>query len=504
MKKILFLMSFCCLLFIFSGCNKVTDVTLSFTSEEIELVIGEQIPLPLEISNATLNELDFTFSIPGIAQIESGNLQAIDYGETILTVSSKANTDIKASISIKIPLVLTSPKEVVDVDSLVRLTIQDFSNRADFDWVLEDTNIATIDANYNIKALKPGTTTVTVTNKFDSTISGTWKLIIPLNLSMPTTKIPINKPIAVTITNIDLTDANTPLDFTWTVDNPSILSIDDDCNVTGLSAGTTTLRASYTAKSGIDGSIEITVGGSVEDGIATLYLESPNNPGFTVQAGEFAYAKVDGVADNTLFDWFSLSPSILSVNENGRVTTLLAGSGTLAARLKTNPKTYTTITITVYGEPNVDYVSRLLAIAAEELGYQEAPNGWTKFGAWYGGGEYPTGAWCAMFVSWCAYQSGISTEIIPKYASCTLGREWFIERGLIQYKETYTPKKGDIIFFTYDGDDADHTGIVISTDANRVYTIEGNTSDTVAYRSYPLQHNTISGYGTPQYPPFTE
>ncbi len=53
-----------------------------------------------------------------------------------------------------------------------------------------------------------------------------------------------------------------------------------------------------------------------------------------------------------------------------------------------------------------------------------------------------------MFVSWCANQAGIGTDIIPKYCGCTAGRKWFMERGLYQARESdYLPKAGDVVFF---------------------------------------------------------
>ena len=112
----------------------------------------------------------------------------------------------------------------------------------------------------------------------------------------------------------------------------------------------------------------------------------------------------------------------------------------------------------------------------------------------------PNAAWCAMFVSWCANQAGISTNIIPKYASCALGRQWFESRGQFKYKESYTPKAGDIIFFLSNG--ASHTGLVIACSGGTVYTIEGNTSNKVAKRYYSLDKNTITGYGVPNYPKY--
>ena len=48
----------------------------------------------------------------------------------------------------------------------------------------------------------------------------------------------------------------------------------------------------------------------------------------------------------------------------------------------------------------------------------------------------------------------------------------------------------------------DHIGIVERVEGNVVYTIEGNTSDMCAKRSYLLTSTYIVGYGTPDYPDF--
>ena len=162
------------------------------------------------------------------------------------------------------------------------------------------------------------------------------------------------------------------------------------------------------------------------------------------------------------------------------------------------------ITVTVGEELNIDYASLLVQIALGEEGYVEGSNNYTKYGVWYGekhGKEFENGAWCAMFVSWCANQANISTTIIPEYASCAAGKQFFISNGNFKYKEDYVPTTGDIIFFTSNG--ASHTGIVVKSENGKVYTIEGNTSNKCAQRSYNLDYYTITGYGVPEYPIFT-
>lgn len=138
----------------------------------------------------------------------------------------------------------------------------------------------------------------------------------------------------------------------------------------------------------------------------------------------------------------------------------------------------------------------IVDVAIKEIGTKESNKGHMKYINWYGGFGAGT-PWCAIFVSWCANQAGVSTSIVPKYASCSAGKAWFDEKGLFQYKGSYTPKRGDIIFFLSNG--ASHTGIVEKCSGGKVYTIEGNTSDKVERREYELSNARITGYGTPKY-----
>ena len=108
--------------------------------------------------------------------------------------------------------------------------------------------------------------------------------------------------------------------------------------------------------------------------------------------------------------------------------------------------------------------------------------------------------WCACFVSWCADQCGyIDSGVIPKFAGCTGGSQWFKDRG--QWQEVgFTPEAGQIIFFDWEGDgETDHVGIVERCEGGIVYTVEGNSGDACRQRSYPVGSSSIYGYGIPAY-----
>jgi len=149
----------------------------------------------------------------------------------------------------------------------------------------------------------------------------------------------------------------------------------------------------------------------------------------------------------------------------------------------------------------MDQRDKIMQVAASQVGYKEYSGDNNKYGVWYGMNNNP---WCAMFVSWCANQAGVPTSIIPKLAYVPFMVDFYKQRGLYRARGSYTPKKGDIVFFG----DSDHVGLVESVSGNNVITIEGNTSsggnvsngEGVYRRTRPLGSGSwIMGFGVPAY-----
>lgn len=116
--------------------------------------------------------------------------------------------------------------------------------------------------------------------------------------------------------------------------------------------------------------------------------------------------------------------------------------------------------------------------------------------------------WCACFVSWCANECGyIENGIIPKFAGCVNGVQWFKDRG--QWADnSIEPAPGMIIFFDWDSPNgssgpqdgqSDHVGIVEKCENGIVYTVEGNSGDSCRQRQYSVGYYEILGYGIPAY-----
>ena len=123
---------------------------------------------------------------------------------------------------------------------------------------------------------------------------------------------------------------------------------------------------------------------------------------------------------------------------------------------------------------------------------QEGNVGGYPYWSWYGfNGRVE---WCACFVSWCYHEAGLSE---PRFAACqSQGVAWFTARGQWGARGYKDIAPGDAIFFDWDLDgSADHVGIVIGRDSERVYTVEGNSGDACKIKSYSLNYECIKGYG---------
>ena len=108
--------------------------------------------------------------------------------------------------------------------------------------------------------------------------------------------------------------------------------------------------------------------------------------------------------------------------------------------------------------------------------------------------------WCACFVSWCANECGyIDSGVIPKFAGCVNGVQWFKDRGQWQDND-FEPSAGQIIFFDWECDgEVDHVGIVEKCENGIVYTVEGNSGDACRQKQYAVGSSVIYGYGIPAY-----
>ena len=142
--------------------------------------------------------------------------------------------------------------------------------------------------------------------------------------------------------------------------------------------------------------------------------------------------------------------------------------------------------------------SELVNLALSQLGNE----GGEKFWRWAGLDERC--AWCALFVSWCADQTGLmASGQIPYFSFVSDGVDWFKDKGRwidgsavnsSNYDKLIQP--GMIIFFDWEPDGKpNHVGIVTKVSNGYIYTVEGNRGDAVAEGTYSADSIYLYGFG---------
>ena len=164
--------------------------------------------------------------------------------------------------------------------------------------------------------------------------------------------------------------------------------------------------------------------------------------------------------------------------------------------------------------------SEVVALALKEIGYMEKASNadldlatanagtanWTKYArdlwnaGYYNGNKngYP---WCDVFVDWLFFKVFGKTEgqLIECQtgalgAACPYSASYYKAQG----RYDTTPKYGDQVFFQQNGELV-HTGIVVDVTPTHIVTVEGNSSNMVAKRTYSRSSSYIAGYGHPKY-----
>lgn len=132
----------------------------------------------------------------------------------------------------------------------------------------------------------------------------------------------------------------------------------------------------------------------------------------------------------------------------------------------------------------------IVKVAMSQLGNK----GGEPFWSWYGFKNREE--WCALFISWCEDQCGyLKSDVAPKFAIVSDGADWFVLRDQWRLMGD-TPEAGDLIFFDWDQDGGrDHVGIVTAVVDDKVFTVEGNSSDLCRQKRYYLDDPAIYGYG---------
>lgn len=113
----------------------------------------------------------------------------------------------------------------------------------------------------------------------------------------------------------------------------------------------------------------------------------------------------------------------------------------------------------------------------------------------------PNDDWCAMFTTVIAHKAGLNASNFPFEVSVWWQCEIAKQRGLY-HTDVNKARPNDLVIYDWKkGNRYNHVGFVVSVGNGMLRAIEGNKSDTVAYRNIQANSALIRGFITTNYEP---
>lgn len=150
---------------------------------------------------------------------------------------------------------------------------------------------------------------------------------------------------------------------------------------------------------------------------------------------------------------------------------------------------------------------KVIKLAESQIGYHEGANNQNQYADGKDmkklyGWNIQNQPWCDIFVDWLfidCFGYDVGSAMTYQFAGCSgaacaQSASYYKARGAFYDR----PERGDQVFFYVSGG-INHTGIVTSVSDTTITTVEGNTSDSVARRTYDIGSTVIAGYGRPKW-----
>lgn len=214
----------------------------------------------------------------------------------------------------------TDKKELLKGESFTIGATTTPENRETYlEWKSSNPEVATVDKNGNVQALKGGTTTITASANGIS-------VSCVVTVKAPATSLTLSSEAqTLAVGNYVVLKANVlPEDFTdtlvWESSDESVAQVDENGRVTAMNIGTATIRATAGSCSA---QCVITVTKAVPVTGISLDVEAK-----TLDKGETdrLYVTVAPADATTMPEWSSSKPSVVSVDESGNIKALKAGN----------------------------------------------------------------------------------------------------------------------------------------------------------------------------------
>lgn len=328
--------------------------SITLDAESAFLYIGDTKQLTATIlpADATNQKVVWSSSDDTIASVEEGLVTALKVGKAQITATTEEG-DLKAVCEVEVAAFVSGiklDKNELELYNGGTYTLQasilpEDANNKTLKWSSSSPTIATVDENGTITALSAGTTTVTATATDESGITATCKVTVLQHVESITLQVTSGsiyvgqaKYLKATILPENASNKN----VVWSSTNEAVATIDQTGLVTALKAGQTQIVAT-TEEGGLTATCDVTVKQFVTDialNASTVMLYTKENYQLSVTVGP-------EVAANKTVAWTSSNSAVASVDQNGLVTALSAGSAMITVKAQDGSGVESSCVVTV-------------------------------------------------------------------------------------------------------------------------------------------------------------
>ena len=337
----------------------ITKVSLNYSDLEIKKDSSQGLRATITPKETTDDKtLTWESNNPEVATVSStGVVTARRPGNAIITVRTSNGLTDTCNITVisqitSVHLNLTAITLDEGVSQTLRATINpsDTTDDKTLTWLSSNTNVATVDQEGNVTAVKEGVATITVT-----TVNGR-RAECKITVNKPSENIPIEsvsldkttltleeqeaETLVATINPSDTTDDKT---LTWKSSNPEVATVDNNGKVTAVKEGSATITV--TTVNGKEATCTVTVTKkpvpieSVSLNKTTLTLEE--------QQAETLVATINpsDTTDDKTLTWKSNNPEVATVDQEGKVTAVKEGTTTITVTTVNGKEATCTVTV---------------------------------------------------------------------------------------------------------------------------------------------------------------
>jgi uncharacterized protein YjdB len=280
-----------------------------------------------------------------IASVSSGKVSAKAPGNVkisaTMTYNGKEYSD-SCNITVVEPSVKVSQSQVkISKNETFKLTGETLPSNQTITWSCEDTSVCSIDSAGTITGKSTGNTMVYATIVYGGVSYKTYCNVIvgepkvTLNKTTMTMYVSDTQSLIASVIAVDGVDisSETKSDISWSTSNSSIVTVDSNGSVKGISVGTAIITAKYTfCNVNYTATCKVTVDG--KPGI------SLNKSSLSMYIGDTSTLIGSVTPTGSAITWSSSNSSVATVNSSGKVSAISNGTATITASIRYNGVTY--------------------------------------------------------------------------------------------------------------------------------------------------------------------